>query len=39
MIFVAGQAGSGKTLVVDSVHAALAGRGGAPGRRPTRAPG
>ena len=29
VVFVAGQAGSGKTLVVDLVHAALARRGGA----------
>ncbi|MER5642664.1 zeta toxin family protein [Kitasatospora sp. NPDC002227] len=29
VVFVAGQAGSGKTLVVDLVHAALAARGGA----------
>ncbi|GLW58124.1 zeta toxin family protein [Kitasatospora phosalacinea] len=29
VVFVAGQAGSGKTLVVDLVHAALAHRGGA----------
>ncbi|MGW2542576.1 zeta toxin family protein [Kitasatospora sp. NPDC001574] len=28
VVFVAGQAGSGKTLVVDLVHAALARRGG-----------
>ena len=29
VVFVAGQAGAGKTVVVDLVHAALAGRGGA----------
>ncbi|MET8703796.1 zeta toxin family protein [Kitasatospora sp. NPDC004723] len=29
VVFVAGQADSGKTLVVDLVHAALAARGGA----------
>ncbi|MGW2540299.1 zeta toxin family protein [Kitasatospora sp. NPDC001574] len=29
VVFVAGQAGSGKTLVVDLIHAALARRGGA----------